>query len=359
MKEKISVRELVALILLSVGTKLADMTPTIVSQVGKNAMWMVPIISFVTLLPSFLVLLYLFKKLQANNLVELLKKICGKYIGGILGFLFFLCIYVLTIFDTNSYVNALTTMYYPKSPELFIFIIVFVVGLWGANKGFGLISSISWMLLPYIKVIATFLIVLLLGDLVWLRVFPIWGDGFTPVLIEGIKKGSIFGDLFLYTMAYGLLGHKSFKKGISIGGIFVLFELTLFFLIYIVFFDYKSIDSIAYPFHEITQYVSIGTFFTNIEVFFMAFWLLATFLRFIIYFYLSTWIFAAIFSIKNFRPLLVPMIFIACMFGLWMDEPIRNVLVHFSLLMDLSTSVYFFIPLLLWAISKVRGQLKG
>ena len=40
-----------------------------------------------------------------------------------------------------------------------------------------------------------------------------------------------------------------------------------------------SLKDIAYPFHTTTRYISIGSFLSNIETFFLPIWLMLVFIR--------------------------------------------------------------------------------
>ncbi|OLS33999.1 hypothetical protein BTR22_19485 [Alkalihalophilus pseudofirmus] len=356
--QKIGGREFFSIIVLAIGTKITSMTPAILAQSGKNAFWMMPFAGALTLLAPFLLLLYLLRTYQNKNLMDLIYHLLGKWMGGLVGVVLFLLAFVSLVLESRNYLDELSSIFFPQSPQYALYTVLFIVILFGARKGLNVIASTSWILTPFIKVIALILLVLVLKDVVWMRVFPIWGEGMMVTVIEGVKKASIFGDLFLLTMAYtSLKSTKTFHKTAYIGGAFTLFELTLFFLMYSLFFDYKSIDQVAYPFHEVTQYISVGMYFTNVEAFFMIFWLFAAFIRFMIYLYFTTWIFAAVFSITSFKPLLAVFFFLAIVLGMSINNPIQNVLVYRDMFLTLTTPLFIILPLILWAVAKSKGEL--
>ncbi|WP_368504940.1 endospore germination permease [Alkalihalophilus sp. As8PL] len=351
-------RELFAIIVLAIGTKITSMTPAILAQEGKNAFWMMPVIGFLTIFPSFLLLLYLLRTYKDKHLMELIYHILGKWVGALFGLTIFLVAFVSLVLESRNYIDELSSIFFPQSPQYFLYAVLFFICLWGARKGLNVIGSTSWILTPFIKIIAIILLFLAMKDLVWMRIFPIWGEGMGVTIIEGAKKASIFGDLFLLTMAYtSLTNTKVFRQAAYIGGTFAVFELTMFFLVYSLFFDYKSIDQIAYPFHELTQYISIGMYFANVESFFMIFWLFAAFLRFMIYLYFTTWIFAAVFQIKQFKPLLGIFLYLVIMLGTGINNPIQNVLVYRDWFLTMTTPLFILMPLVLWVVAKVKGEL--
>ncbi|WP_102346165.1 GerAB/ArcD/ProY family transporter [Bacillus sp. Marseille-P3661] len=351
-------REMFAIISILIGIKLSDMTPTIYAQTGKNSFWLMPIISFVIIFPSVLLLLKLLERYKTKNLVELTRHILGSKIGSFVSFIFFLTTFSALSIDSRNYVETLSILYFEESPEIALYLTFMLICAFGAKKGFETIGSTAWAVLPYIKISLLLLIVIVMKDVVWLRIFPIFGGGFKDIVMDGVKKGAIFGDLFIITIAYPLVKDtKSFHKGYLFGTFFALFELTLFYLIYCTFFDYKSIAKIAFPYHEITQYVNVGTFFTNLETFFMTFWILAAFIRFILYLYVAAWIFGAIFKIKEFEPLVFILGFISLTVGMLPNGPIINTLTLRENFLNIITPFFVLFPVMLWVVAKFKGEL--
>src|SRR5699024_1618043 len=104
-------------------TKLTDSTPALLAQDTQNAFWLSPIISFVCIFPSFLLMIYLLKKYQDKNLVELLEAITTKWIGKLLGIIIFLFGFLSITFDSRNYIEQSKLLYFPESPTLFIYLI--------------------------------------------------------------------------------------------------------------------------------------------------------------------------------------------------------------------------------------------
>lgn len=352
--------EMFTIIGLLVGTKLTDTTATLFAQKSQNALWLTSIISFLVILPSFLLLLYLLKKFQDKNLITLMESLMGTVIGKIFGILIFISSFLLMGLDSRSYVEQLKLLYFPGSPSHVLFFIFLCVIFFGAKKGLEVIGFTSKMSFPFILASVFLLAFLIIREVVWQRIFPIFGAGLSTVLTEGVLKGSIFSEFFLLTIAYTSFKEtRQFRIGTFLGMYFVIFKIIFFFIVYATVFDYNSIEKASFPFHDITQYVQLGEYFTNIETFFMVFWLLAGFLRFIIYIYLITWIFGAVFNISEFEPLLLPIAFITLLIGMIADNSIVNELVFRDTLLNYVTPLYVIFPIILWVVALLKGDLKN
>lgn len=357
-KKKIGAREMFSMLVFLMATKLADMTPTLLSQSGANAFWMIPIVSFVVFFPSFLLLLYLLNKYENKNLVELINHLLGRYMGSFVVFLLFLTTFTATTIDVRNYVEEINIIYFPKTPTIVTFLIFMLICYFLAKKGFQNIGSLSWSVFPYVNIVLFFLLALALREVVWLRLFPIWGSGLDVILVEGVKKASLFGDLFIFTIAYtSIRGSNSFNRTSIVAGVVSLVYLVSTFLIYCALFSYSNIEQIAFPFQIMTQYVSLGVYFTNIETFFFTFWLLASFVKFTLYLYFTTWFLGYFLKIKNFHPLLLPIALLVVTLGILPENSVENLLIYRDLILTIVTPMFLCLPLILWIVSRLKGDL--
>ncbi|UOQ49558.1 endospore germination permease [Gracilibacillus caseinilyticus] len=352
-------KEILAMTLIIVGIKFSDSTSSLMSQQAQNGFWLIPLISFVCIFPGFLLMLYLLKKYKDKNLVELIETIIGKWAGKLICLLLFIFAFLTLTLDSRNYVEQIKQLYFQESPTDTVYYIFFIVVLFGAKKGFEVIGFTSWITLLFTKASVLIVFLLITGDMVLQRIFPIFGQGLSILLTEGVKKASIFAELFFLLIAYQSAKSTSmFRKGSIIASIIGLFEILLFFFVYVCVFDYNSIKKIAFPYHDITQFVNLGQFFTNIETFFMVFWLLAAFLKFIIFIYITSWIFGEIFAIRNFEPLLLPFSFLVVMIGLIPLNSVINELVLRETLLTIMSPFFIIFPFILWSIAFFKGDLK-
>lgn len=345
---KLSTYEVFALTNILIALIITDSTPSIIAQNTKNAFWYVPLISFMIMLPPLLILLYLLSKYNAEHLVDLFEILLGKFLGKTFAFLIFIINFLLMAFDNRSYVEQIKILYFSQSSSLIIFVFLTFVCVFGAIRGIKVIGYTAKILLPYIMISFAFLIILILPSIVPERILPIFGSGLSNVLEEGFLKGSLFSKFSLLLMIIPSVREpKAFYKGGLIGLLVSVVQIILFFFLYATFFDYNSVTSAPFHFHEITQYIRLGEFFTNIETFFLIFWLLAMFIRFILILYLISWLFGSIFNIKNFELLILPIGFLSMVVGLLPDNPSTTEMFFRDRLLNITTPFVIFYSLFL------------
>ncbi|PAL14835.1 GerAB/ArcD/ProY family transporter [Peribacillus simplex] len=355
---KIGKREIISLLLPVIGIKFADMTPTLLFDETETASWIAILVSALCFLLSFLVFLSVMKKYPDKGLIDVFAIIFGKYLGFMVGFIFFLFFLIGTAVDTRSYVNIFSTLYFPKTPLLVLYFLLFIVCVFLAKRGLEGITRTSFIFILPIKFGLFLLIILLWDRLEFSYLFPIFGRTWENIFITGFK----FMPLFVEIMALAIFmtfvrDFSTYKKSSLISFVIVTFELLIFFLFYIMLYDVPLVTEITYLFHETTRNVSAGRFLANPETIFLPIWLLSTFIRFSFYLYITTALFSYLFNIKKIEPLLVP--FAALLIGLGMlpENPVESeYVIRENVIFRYGSFYFFFLPFLMWIFARRKEK---
>jgi spore germination protein KB len=351
---KLGKREIISLLLPVIGIKFADMTPTLLFDETETASWMAILVSALCFLLSFLVFLSVMKRYPDKGLIDVFAMIFGKPLGFMVGLILFLFFLIGTAVDTRSYVNIISTLYFPKTPLLALYILLFIVCVFLAKRGLEGITRTSFVFLFMIKGGLLLLIILLWDRLEFSYLFPIFGRTWENIFITGFK----FMPLFVEIMALAVFmtffrDFSTYKKSSLISFGIVCFELVTFFLFYIMLYDVPLVTEITYLFHETTRNVSAGRFLANPETIFLPIWLLSTFIRFSFYLYITTALFSYLFNIKKVEPLLIP--FAALLIGLGMlpENPVESEYsIRENVIFRFGSFYFFFLPFVMWIFAK-------
>jgi spore germination protein KB len=356
---KIGIREYVAIILLAVGTKLSDDTPTLLFSTAKNSAWIsMLLIGMLNVIP-LLFLIKVFSVHRDKNLHDLNLHLFGKVLGNILSLGMLAFGFAALVLDSATYVNIISTIYFTKTPSIALYFVLMIVCGYGAKMGIQHIGSAAWITLFYLK--TTLALALLLaftkGNVKFL--FPIWGPGTSEIVKTAASKVSIFADFyFIGIIAPFVNTFKEFKKGTLLAFSIVLIEITMALIIYVMLFDFTSIEVISYPFHELILYISIG-FLNNVESMFLPFWLIAAFIRFAFYLYMVLILFGGIFKIKEYEYIVPVMVILVIFLGITPKNATFTIPYLREQLLMILSPIFFFLPSLMWVIAKVRGDFKN
>lgn len=354
-KDKIGFREFFSILVFMVSTKATDITTTQLFETVYNSAWMVIIGSFLIILPSLIALIVVLKKYQTKNLLEITQSELGKPIAFVMGIILFFILLFGTAVETRSYTDQLITMNFPKTPLFILYLLFLFICVFGAKKGWEALGSVAWMVFPYITLAVGILYVLLLKDSVVNRIFPFFGTGRWEVVKESYKWVSLYGDAVIIAMMYPFVkDYKTFSKGYFGALIYTVILMAMMYLLYILVFDYRSVGKITYPFSEATRIVNIGRVITNIETFFLTFWLLAVIVKFAVYIYLVGSVFGFVFNIKEYEHTLIPLTILILLIGMYPTNVMENTFFFKERLMTYSKYYFLSLPLLLLLVVKLK-----
>lgn len=349
-------REFFSIVLFTVGIKFSDATSDMLINYGKNAAWMIPILSGLVVGIPLLILLGLLKKHQNQGLIELIRNLMGKYVGFAVGLVLFLIMLAGTIINSRNYIDIVNSMYYQKTPIYYLFLALLGVCCYVANRGFETIGRMAWIIFPYIQFIIILLVISVWEDSNWEHLFPIAGPGFDQIIMKSVSHNSIFGDLILLAAFYPFVkSHKVFRFATIIGLSFSCLQIAFFIAVYVLVFDYPAVEHLAYPFHQLARSASIGQIITNVESLFFGFWIISTVIHFSISLYLCAVLFAKTVSMDEFEPLLLPISGLVFMVGLL--PPNVTVSISFrEILLQGASVILLVLPLVLWVLDRWKGR---
>ncbi|MDQ1005041.1 spore germination protein KB [Neobacillus niacini] len=355
---KIGVREFVSIAVLMVGSKATEDTPAHLYSHVQNAAWMIPLISAgIFFIPLYL-LIKTMSLYEEKDLFSVIKNILGKYLG------FFVCLVIFMInsfavsIDTRTYTNIIRSFYFTTTPTLIIYAILMFICAYGAKKGLQHIGSVSYLIVFY----AVFSLYIAL----WLgtqhaninSMFPLWGTGALALMKEGSQKVTIFADFFLLTMVVPYLtSNKAFKKGTWFSYIYISIQISMAILIFVCMFD-ESLGGVAYPFHTLIRFISLGHYIPNVEIIFFIIWIMAAFIRFTAFLYINALMFGHLFKIKDFEYLIPSLATIYLMVGSIPEAPINVSLQFKRIIMSTAGPAFAGISILLWLVALIKGEFK-
>jgi len=355
---KIGLRGIISIFCMAVGFKLTDMTPTMIFKSTENSSWMVPIISGLIILIPLLLLLPVFKKYEDKGLIDIVYITMGKYFGFIFAFLLFITTLTGTVLNTRNLVGIVNTLFLPKSTNFLIYIQVIAISYFIANRGLETIGRICWFFFITIKGSLILVILFAWKEIDLSSLYPIWGTGKMSIIQESFFNISIFSEFILITILYQYFrSYKICKKSMFISIILTVFELTVFFIIYITIFGTRGVTLISFPFHQLTMYISAERFFTNLESLFFPFWIIGSTLRFSIYIYFTSAALGFTLKLKEFEPLILPVSALTLLLGLIPKNIVKTVLVYRENYFYKYSFVYILgLPVILFILSKIRGE---
>ncbi|WP_426446075.1 GerAB/ArcD/ProY family transporter [Paenibacillus sp. S-38] len=353
---KIGTREYGSLILITVGMKLADTTPTLLMDQGQNAGWLLALFSFVLMLTAFVVLTSVLRRNEGKGLMELITELAGTYAGFGIGLLLAAAMLLTTVFSSRSYADIVNTMVYQKTPPNALYAMFLLAAYYISKRGFEAIGRTAWIIIPYIEVFLALLVFFVWQDIDWLHLAPAAGPGWDHLIRQSPFYTAIFGEMVLMAAFVPFVRTASeFRRASFLCFIFSSIKIVVMTAVYIAVFDYPAAKNMAYPFQQLTRTATIGQFITHVESIFLAFWLIAAVIHISVYLYMLAFIFARTFRMDEFEPLILPLAVLVLLLGL-LPENNPRVSQYRDLVLHGSSLFYLCLPFLLWALDRLRRR---
>ncbi|MDP4146867.1 MAG: GerAB/ArcD/ProY family transporter [Bacillota bacterium] len=353
---KVGTREYVSIVILCISIKFTDTTPTLLFKAGANAGW---IIAFTSSLPALISLIFLLMLLKRynQNLIDIIYRLTGKYIGFILGMLIFLPRFFLTSMNSRNFADSLVDLFYPRTPSWYIYAILIGTSYFLAVRGFEGIGRAAYVMQPYIKLVLLILLIMALKQVNVNYIFPIFGSGLDKIFASAFYYSSTYEEIIQLAIFFPMLrSYKEFKLGSLIGMGYCTFEITLFCFIYITVFDNPPIQIVNYLFQSVTRIVYSGRFVSNLEGMFLFFWAMASFIRFSVHLYMISAYFALTLRLKEFKPFLLPMAALIIIIGMIPDNMFISIFIVRKFLLNTNWVYIYSLPIILFCISQLKGD---
>ncbi|QGU96153.1 endospore germination permease [Clostridium bovifaecis] len=353
--DKIGWREVFAISIYAMGLELTNSTPVLLVKEVENAIWIIPIVSFLVILLPLSILMYLLKTYKNKNLVELIYDLMGNFLGKLINFTLFAVIFSAFIIDTRDYIDIVSTLFFPNTPLIVLYIFFIWVIYFIATRGLETIGRTCWMTFIPLSVTLSMLIILVWPEVNFSYLYPLGGPGFSKIIKSGITSSSLFSDAFAIAIFFPhVRDYKSYKSGAYLGLIATVAYISFFFIIFTAAFGSNLLSLVSYPYHQLTRIATLGRFSANLEAFFFFFWIVASALRYAIYSYMAAALLGATFHISNYEKLLLPLSIVAIFLSPMIENFIQSALVLRSILLGTLGLIFIIIPFPLMLLYKLK-----
>jgi len=336
------------------------LVPAITAKYAKQDLWISPILASLIGFFTVFIIFQLNKNFPEKTFIEYCTDIIGKIPGKVLG-IFYLIYYLhQTGIIIQEYGQFVVGNFLHQTPLVVVLASMVLVCASAVYGGLEVIGRTSQIILPVVGLFFILVVIMLLKDLDFLEILPVFERGPMPALMGAYTPSGWFSEMFLISFMLPYL--KQQQKGLKWGMICV-FSIVLIMVIanlvtYMLFGPLT--EFFTYPVMNAVRYISIAEFLEHLEAIIMAIWVASTFIKISMFYYVIVLGMAQWLNLSDFRPIILPIGFLLIVVSIW-STPNLLEMVHF-----LSTyeAIYLivpqtFIPLILLGILWVRKKVKG
>ncbi|SFB09845.1 spore germination protein KB [Cohnella sp. OV330] len=357
-KGKINARQFSILTLLfSLGSAIL-IVPSALTAAAMQDGWISAIVGVAAGIPLLAFYNALGSRHPDLTLIEYTERLLGKWVGKIVGLLFFSFFLLLSALVLRNVGDFITTIVMPETPIESVHFILLIAIAMGVGLGLEVIARSAEIFLPWVLMLLFFLIVFLFPQIEMDRIQPVFESGVKTIVRGSLSVISIpYLELVVFLMIYPYVGKPDRRgaamiKGALIGGT-VLVLITML-CVFVLGWDFTSRHT--FPSYTLAKKIQVGEFLQRIEVLVAIIWFLTIFFKLVLCFYASLLGLAQLLKMNSYRPLIVPCAMIVLMVSIVVYPNI----VYFRIFASEIWPFYalttgFLLPLLVWAASLISS----
>ncbi|MFF5400227.1 endospore germination permease [Peribacillus butanolivorans] len=359
-KGKIGSRQLTILVILyTIGDSIL-VIPSIVASEAKQNGWVSGIFS-VAIAPLLVVFLYdaLRKCYPDLTLVEYSQKILGKWLGIAISLLFISYFFITTATYLREIGDFMTSQIMPDTPIQVIMFLFMSIVLMSARLGLEPLARSAEILFPFVVILLSSLMILLLPEIKFQNLQPVWEGGLKPVIRGSVPFIVIpFIESVAVLMILPFVSQKDrIRKSLFVGQLLAGSVLIIITMLAILVLGVDLTAKEIYPSYKLAQKINIANFLTRLEAILAIIWFITIFFRFSLFFYVTVLGLAQTLKLQDYRPLVFPFGMILLVFTLIMAP---NTVYYSNFILDIwpfyAMTFGFLLPLLLLTIAKVHKK---
>ena len=243
------------------------------------------------------------------TLAEYTEKVLGKWLGKFVSLLFFSYFFLISSLVLRNIGDFTVTNLLGETPIEMIEIIFLLVVIMGVHLGLETFSRTSELAFPWIIIIFSLLVLLLIPQIEFQNTLPIFEKGIKPIIAGALPFiGTPTLELVALLMIFPFVNRtkdakRAFLVGYFIGGIALIVISMLSILVL-----GASLTSLEiYPTYTLATKIDVGDFLQRIEVFIAILWIVTIFIKLSVCFYASSLCLAQALNLKEYRFLLFPL----------------------------------------------------
>ncbi|GMQ62721.1 GerAB/ArcD/ProY family transporter [Vallitalea maricola] len=354
---KISYKQLISIIVLTISPTAILYLPTITYKEAKQDGWIsILIVTIYAFLVAYIII-SLNKMFEGKTIIQYSEEIVGKYCGKVISFLYCVLYIHLNATVIREFSEVLAGPFMPETPLLFFTIGIMLPSMYGVYKGIEVIARTAQIIFPIF--LGAVIIIILLGirDMNFSRLQPILAEGYEPVLKGASRQISWFSQTIILTIITPFTNlPKKIGKMTYIAIIIVSIMIILVNISIVATFG-EEVELMNYPVLSYARYISAIGFIERLDSIILFLWIGGVFIKIVILHYCSVIAVSQLFEIKDYRILSVPVgvIFIILSNILWgslteLKEIIKLINVPYN------TMVQAGIPTILIVIEKIKRR---
>lgn len=306
-KNKLSHFEAVCFVLICmINEIILNVSQNYVISVGTGAIINLLLVSTIAFVFCFIIS-KLFKNFSNSNLIDVSEFLGGKILKFLIGFIFIIFFMGLACFAISNFSYLIKTIYFQKSPILFISLFFVGAMLISNLVGFDSLKKVACLIIPFCILSMILVFVTSLKNYTPYRLTPILGYNAKNTFVYGLTNLYGFSIIIYYYFLMPFLRNKQKYFKIIKHSFFITFIILLLIIISLLskfpsFDNSEEINSM----YLLTRSIELTDFLQRVDALFVLLWIISNFVYISILLFWIIEIFGNLFNFENKKMLSLP-----------------------------------------------------
>ncbi|MGD8189364.1 GerAB/ArcD/ProY family transporter [Brevibacillus ginsengisoli] len=306
-KEVISNKQFVSLItVIAIASPILYIPKAVTSTANRDGWYVVLIAGFFGMINA-LVILWLEKQFPGKNLMEINRILLGRFIGGLLNFVFILYFIDLCTWVLREFTEFLLITVEPTTPFYVYVTIGMILASFTAFHGLEVFARVSEIIFPIVFGIYLLVFCLLLNQYHPENLLPVLENGVVKPLKGMLETETLFGDIMIILMITNHVRkdqntQKYLMMSMGWSTIFICASVVAS----IMDFGAETTSTLTYPTFTLIQDINIANILDRIDILVVAIWILGVYVKFTSYFFGAVYGISTALQLKNYRVVILP-----------------------------------------------------
>lgn len=344
-------KQLSSVIINAIVVKMLVTFPRNIFVYCGNAAWLTAVYATAVAFGLFCVILRMYP--SKTNVIALADRVGGRALRIITGSAVFAVlalnfVSIVRVFPAIIRLVLLQKTYVEIIGTVFVFVVIF-----SASCGIEAIARVHQLFLPVSGVVFLAFLIMLVPDLHFEYIMPVFGNGLKSIFTDGLSTLSIFTDLLVLNILLPKMKEtqnykKAGSKAIVVGGVFSI----LIFLFYGLCYVYPASAEFIIPVYQLERLINLSDFFSRLEALFQFIWSISILLYSALYASVLGDVWRDTFGLHHSKPLIAPIII--GLVGVAVIPESLNDMLHFEGIINKWLYIpAFAIPLLIGTVYKM------
>ncbi len=314
MKRKFTLtsRDMSSIMINLIAVKMLFTYPRFLIERCENSAWIPILVYGAAAFGIYYITQWLYTKTGRTSILSQAEAIGGRWLKIIIGFILIAVLFV----DISPMIRACpeaikTALLQNSSMTLIVFMLVIGI-IMGTYNGIEALGKAAALFLPVAGIFMLGFFLMVMPSFEINNLFPV---SFTNSIMHGTSALSVFSDIIVINILLPYCKDSSTVKKAGLSSIVISGAVGVLITIsYCLVYPYPVSARFIVPMYQLSRMVNIGTFFQRLEAAFEFVWTISSLFYASVYLFILCEIFKECFDLKNYRPLIFPMVTILISF---------------------------------------------